>query len=162
MTILLSRISNRGSTQTVGTSFIGGNCGYAMMANASLIAGQGFGSIFIHPDHFLNNHPFYSLSAYNASGFSNCPESMDNEIKKNDDHASLFIVDDSPNLGFQSITSTKQIEGSKDLKITSIALCKRGDKSKSYTDTLEFCIRTHVAGNFEIHTSSQGCPIHVT
>lgn len=98
-----------------------------MMANESLIAGQGFGLIFIHPDHLLNNHPFYSLSAYNASGFSNCPELVDNEIKKNDDHASLFLVDDSPNLGFQSITSTMRIEGSKDLKITSVALRKQGD-----------------------------------
>lgn len=61
VSILLTNVAKRGGTIAVGLSFLGGDRGYATMDNAELMALKGYGSILIHPDHLINNHPFYSL-----------------------------------------------------------------------------------------------------
>ena len=147
---LLSTTFKNAGSESKGTSLLGGDRGYATMDAAELIALKGLGSILIHPDHLLNNHPFYSLSAYKETGFGRVPEFEDEDLKKKADSASKFEVNNSPNLGFHSVMSTKKIPGTQK-KITAVALRERGDKEHSkilrfsFTDLKGLVTRLYVS-----------------
>lgn len=62
-------------------------------------------SIFIHPVHLINNHPFFSKSAHDDAGFVGVE--LGEEWADKEKQAAAFMIDDSPNLGFHSVQSTK-------------------------------------------------------
>jgi len=128
--VLLSNAFRTGGTESAGSSLLGADRGYACVPTAELIALKGYGCILIHPNHLLNNHPFCSLSAYDGTGFNQVPEFEDDGMKKKDEHASKFLVDDSPNLGFHAMTSTRRIPNTTKT-ITAVALRERGDSKQS-------------------------------